>query len=500
MTPRDDQFLAGRRISLGRGNDAQWLFIWVVLGFAAAWGAAIALLGGLVAAILLAILAAAVVTLVNYRVGLWFMIFLLPFSSTVLIPRKMFGVTGLNPLNAIIAATIVSLVLARILRPKDFVLPRLPYLWWLYVLPISLAAFLGTFYYHEIGAIYGGAGSVITSGVTGYLQEMFVKPAIIVVVAIVTAIAVRNIGERFGWLMVPVFVAATLVALIIPIFASMPGVSALTTSVIKSERFGSAIGAHPNEIGFLLNTAFALALFTWTGTRKGVVKILLVGVIAIVSVAVAWTFSRGAYLGWLIVVAYFLVTRRRIAGLLGTVVVMSVVVAIMPPEIVERAFFGIQQRDLSRISSQRVYDIWLPLLPTVLESPLFGHGLGSVMWSEPVRRGAMMAVGHTHNAYLGLVLDLGVVGAVLVWMFWFRLWQAFRALSRELSDPAWRGYFEGASVCILVLLVQGLTDDRFTPTGPQSFIWVSAGIAFGLLGRSSTHMAGTPSRWELMAR
>lgn len=500
MTPRHEQYSVGGRISLGRREDAQWLLICVVLGFAAVSGAAIGVLGGLAVAILSAILAAAALTLVNYRVGLWFMIFLLPFSYMHLIPRNMFGIAGLNPLNVIIAGTIVSLMLAWSLRPKDFALPRFSYLWWLYVLPISLAAFHGTFYYHEIPAIHGGAGRVITSGVTGYLQEMFLKPAIIVVAAIVTAIAVRNIGERFKWLMVPVFVAASLVALIIPIYVSMTDVSALFESVGKSLQFASVIGMHANEIGLLLNTAFALSLFTWIGTRRGVVKILLAGVIGIVSVSVALTFSRGGYLGWLIVVAYLLVTRRKIVWLLGTVAVMSVIVALMPPEIVERAFFGIEEGDLTRVSSGRVYDIWLPLLPTLLESPLVGHGLGSLAWSEPIRRGTMMAVGHTHNAYLGLVLDLGIVGAVLVWMFWFRLWQGFRALARELNDPAWRGYFEGASVCILVLLVQAVTDDRFTPTGAQSFIWVSAGIAFGLLGRASTFVAGKPSRSVSLTR
>jgi len=493
MTPQYDQLSILDRISIGRGGDKHWLFIAGVLGFAAVLGIAIGVLGGPLIALLSAILAAALVTLANYRVGIWFMVLLLPFSHTLLLPRQMFGITGLNPLNAIIAGTIVSLVLASVLRPKDFVLPHFPHLWLSYVLPISLAAFHGVFYCNEIPAIYGGSGSVITNGVTGYLQEVFVKPAILVVVAIITAIAVRNAGERFEWLMVPVFVAALLLALIIPVYVSATDVAALFESVGKSKKFSEAIGTHANQIGLLLNTAFALSLFTWIGTRQGVAKILLAVIMAMVSVTVALTFSRGAYLGWLIVFAYLLVTRRRITWLLGTLVVMSAIVAIMPPEIVERAFFGIREGNVTNVSSGRVYDIWQPLLPTLLESPLIGHGLGSVMWSEPVRRGVMMAVGHTHNAYLGLVLDLGIVGAVLVWMFWFRLWQIFRVLARELSDPAWRGYFEGASVCILVVLIQGVTDDHFTPTGAQSFIWVSAGIAFGLLGRTSTQVAGKPA-------
>lgn len=493
MTAKYEQFRVVDRISSGGGEDAWWLSVGLVFSFAAALGIAIGVLGGPLVAILSAILAAAVVTLMNYRVGIWFMIILLPFSHTVLIPRQMFGITGLNPLNAIVAGTILSLVLTSILRPKDFTLPHFRSLWLLYVLPISLAALHGVFYCHEIPAFFGRADTAITNGVSGYLQEMLFKPAIIVLVAIITAIGVRNASGVHNWLMVPVFVAATLVALIIPFYALTPGLGALTSFVVKSKEFASAVGAHANEIGFLLNTAFALALFTWMGTRQGVVKSLLAGVIVIVSIAVAWTFSRGAYIGWMIVVAYFLVTRRKMAWLFGTVAAMLVVVAIIPPEVVERAYFGIQGGDLNRISSGRVYDIWLPLLPTLLESPFYGHGLRSILWAEPMRRGAMMTVGHTHSAYLGLLLDLGIVGAVLVWMFWFRLWQAFRALCNEHKNPAWRGYFEGASVCILILLVQGLTEDQFTPTAPQSFIWVSAGIAYGMLGRTSTPVPGSPA-------
>ncbi len=484
-TATREQFPGDPSFASDENRHTPWTHAGLAIGVAVLCGAAIALVGGVIAGILLAVLLAALITLLDYRVGLWFTILLLPFSFTALIPRSMFGIAGINPLNAALAATMGSLTIAWIFRPTEFSVPRFRHLWWLYMLPIGLGALHGTFYTNDIPLFFGLDGSAITRGVAGYLQEMFFKPAITLMVVITTAIVARTIGTRPGWLMTPVFAAATLIALVIPVFLTVSGVSVLTNSVMKSAQFEGMVGAHANEIGFLLNTAFALALFTMLGTRRGTLRIVLMGVIAIISMAVALTFSRGAYLGWLVVVGYLIATRRKPLSFLAVLVMMAAVLALIPPEIIDRAFLGVRENDVSLITSGRVDDIWLPLLPTLFESPIFGHGLGSVMWSEPVRRGSMLIVGHAHNAYLGLVLDLGIVGAVLVWMFWYRLWQLFLSLSRELRDPAWQGYFEGAAVSILVLLVQGLTDDRFTPTGPQAFIWVSAGIAFGLAGQPS---------------
>ena len=51
--------------------------------------------------------------------------------------------------------------------------------------------------------------------------------------------------------------------------------------------------------------------------------------------------------------------------------------------------------------------------PSSSTSPLFGHGLQSVLWAPAMRMGEMIEVTHPHSAYLGALIDFGVVGAIL---------------------------------------------------------------------------------------
>src|SRR5262245_23947849 len=46
---------------------------------------------------------------VNYRIGVWLLVFLLPFIDTQLVPRNVFGITGLNPVNILLVLTLLPL-------------------------------------------------------------------------------------------------------------------------------------------------------------------------------------------------------------------------------------------------------------------------------------------------------------------------------------------------------------------------------------------------------
>ena len=91
----------------------------------------------------------------------------------------------------------------------------------------------------------------------------------------------------------------------------------------------------------------------------------------------------------------------------------------------------------------------------------------------------MLPVGHPHNAYLGVLLDLGLVGIAVVGAFFWSAWKTFRRLSQHHVDSQWRGVFEGGIVSLMCLAIQGLTDDKFVPTYPQAALWVCYGLALG---------------------
>jgi O-antigen ligase len=89
-------------------------------------------------------------------------------------------------------------------------------------------------------------------------------------------------------------------------------------------------------------------------------------------------------------------------------------------------------------------------------------------------------VGHAHNAYLNTFLDMGAVGLVLLLGFFVMQLREFRQLGRDASiAPLLQGVFQGAAVGVIVLFVQGLTDDRLTPTASQISLWFMIGMSIG---------------------
>src|SRR4051812_16578457 len=85
------------------------------------------------AALLIIILIALIATLLDYKIGVIIAVILLPLSMTRLLPRELFGIKGMNPLNVVLAASCFSLFLVAAFQPKKIRLPRLSRQFWVYI-------------------------------------------------------------------------------------------------------------------------------------------------------------------------------------------------------------------------------------------------------------------------------------------------------------------------------------------------------------------------------
>ncbi len=91
--------------------------------------------------------------LLDFRLGVVLLILLMPISSSDVFPHAMLGITGLNPLNVLLAGTLGSYLLHGL---SDGSLRRfLPRpLFWLYVAPILLAGALGSRHVGDIAPAF----------------------------------------------------------------------------------------------------------------------------------------------------------------------------------------------------------------------------------------------------------------------------------------------------------------------------------------------------------
>ena len=176
----------------------------------------------------------------------------------------------------------------------------------------------------------------------------------------------------------------------------------------------------------------------------------------------------------------YLFSRRSTKTLLLAAVLIPVALVMMPGAVVDRVTFGFDG-GAEAVSNGRVDEIWMPVIPELFRSPIWGNGLGAIMWSGPMQAGVLPNVAHPHNAYLEIILDLGIVGLVVVLAYWIVTFRDFRRLAHDQRlTPELQGFFEGASAGLLAFLVAGFAGSSLLPAPEQAFLWLAVGMMYGI--------------------
>jgi len=445
--------------------------------FGAAWGVAIAL-GGLAAAIVCVTLLACVFVLRDFRAGVVLLVAIMPISQSYVFPHAMFGITGLNPLNLLLATSLFVLFFRTAgqgvvshMAPKPLV--------WLYLLPLAVGAAIGAPHVEEIPAIFRDTDMIFFDNEFGYVRDLLLKPLTFVVYALLVSAAVAR-SDRPERFITPMVFSVWIMAGVVLIFTAMAGISISQLAGVYARHFFSALGMHANDLGRLYAVAYALLLFVWDRSERISTKTLMLFAMGVVVLALLLTFSRGAFFGFILVNVVYLLSRRSKKTLLLAAVLIPVGLWFMPGAVVDRVTMGWEE-GATTMSAGRIDEIWTPLLPELFTSPIWGNGLGYVMWSPPMVAGMMPSVGHPHNAFMELILDVGFVGLFLVLAYWFVTWREFRRLSKdERLAPELRGFFEGAAAGLLAFVVAGVAGSSLAPAPEQAFLWLAVGMMYGV--------------------
>lgn len=441
-------------------------------------GLAIAV-AGVPALILCVGLVACLFVLLDFRAGVVMLIVLMPIAASQFFPRSMLGITGLNPFNLLLGATFVSFVVRELARGgmRGFV-PR-PLLW-LYLVPLAAAGFLGSRHVDEIAAGLRDLGAVPFDTAGGYLRDMVMRPFFNVLFALLLAAAVMR-SKRPEKLLVPALVSVWIMCALVIFLVAKEGVSLGELSSERFRQFFMPLGMHANDLGRLYLVAYALLLFTWGATEHKAWKFILLASMVVTTVALVLTMSRGAFLGFALVNVMFLFTRRTAGAFLFALAAVTVLLFVMPDSVWERlgtAFSG----DFNKSSAGRTDEIWTPLLPEVWASPIWGSGLGSIMWSDAMRGGLVLLVTHPHNAYLQAALDLGLLGTAIVIGYFVHVWRGLTKLVRDAAvSPTMHGFFNGARAGLAGFLLAGVAGSSLTPVPEQAFLWLAIGMMYGFL-------------------
>ena len=462
----------------------KWPLLAGIALLGALWGALVAIAGFNALYLCVSLIGCAFIAR-DFRIGVVLLIVLMPISASYFFPHEMLGITGLNPLNLLLVGTLGSCLFAGLFGGglRGF-LPQ-PLLW-LYIVPIIVGGAMGVGHVSDIASVYHIMEPELIAfyNATGYIRDMVVKPLFLVLFALLVGAAVTR-SDRPEKLLIAMMVSIALAALMVILFVVQSGVSLGQLASSEAREFMShKIGLHANDLGRLFTIAYALLLFSWVALKHFGYRVLVAACMALAVTALMLTFSRGAFVGFIGVNVLFLFWKRSIKTLIVFILLGAGALLALPAEVYDRATVGMGQ-GVNAISAGRVETLWLPLLPEVVRSPIYGSGLGSMMWSDTMHSGGGVTVlqaTHPHNAYLQALLDLGALGLLVLCAYFVHVWRGFRRLQRDMNlSPVMRGFFQGAAAGMLSLLVANVSDGSLLPRPEQVFLWLAIGMMYGLL-------------------
>jgi O-antigen ligase len=413
----------------------------------------------------------------DFRIGVVLLILLMPVSYSTVFPHGTLGVIGLNLL---LVGTLGSCLLHG--RFDGSIRRFVPHpMLWLYIVPLLVAGALGM---RHVGDIAPGFFLYYSLGLDNqavYLREFVVEPLSLVLFALLVGAAVSK-SEKPEMFLIPALISIVAMGSMVIVFVVLSGVWLDQLSSSTSRDFLSALGLHANVLGRMYAAAYALLLFTWVETKETGPRLALLASMGLVCFALLLTFSRSAFFAFMVVNALFLFWRRNVKTLFVFAVAAAVALLVLPDAAYHRVLHDSGQ-GLNAISAGRVDGIWLPLLPEVLRSPVYGNGLGSILWSDAMHRTdglATLLVPHAHNAYLESLLDMGFFGLILVCGYFVHVWKGFRVLSVDTSlSPRLRGFYMGAAAGLAGFLLSGVTDSSLMPKAEHVFLWLAIGMMYG---------------------
>jgi O-antigen ligase len=218
-------------------------------------------------------------------------------------------------------------------------------------------------------------------------------------------------------------------------------------NILRLEGFG---GMDNNCNAIALVTCLGLAFFLALESPKWWQKAVAMSAAALMAHAIMFSFSRGGMLALMITgLVTFLIIPKRPIHYLGFAVAALFVIRFAGPQVMERfqtTFASAEKRDAS--ADSRV-ELWKACLDSIRKRP---WGVGPANWGEVVTEYGFVKGKLAHSLWLQLAAELGVLGVLLLVLFYggcmWRLWPLARNRS-TIRDP-WFGHLARMVIASLI--------------------------------------------------
>lgn len=224
------------------------------------------------------------------------------------------------------------------------------------------------------------------------------------------------------------------------------------------------IGAN-HYAAFSVYTLFILAgLLCFT--RSGIKKLILLGTIFLLLRTILFTFSRGAYLGFLAGLFFLGLVKKRWLLVLFLILILSWQ-TIIPRAVVERIEMTKDDTGQLEDSAATRIELWQTAISMFKSSPLIGNGFNS-----------FRALGYrdTHNIYMKMLAELGIIGLLSFLYLCLSAFITSWKLFRHSRDDLFKGLGLGFATCVIALMVTNTFGDRWSYLPLGAYFWIIFGL------------------------
>lgn len=239
-----------------------------------------------------------------------------------------------------------------------------------------------------------------------------------------------------------------------------------------------SVFGNPNIFAEFLVMIIPLSVGIFWQTKRDGVKLFYLGLFLIQVLALFMTMSRGGWVGLGVAALVFvLLVKKRLALL--AIPLGGLGLAILPPTVINRALSIFNFADSS--TSYR-FKMWEITGQMIADRPIFGVGLGhqpfKYTFETYIRT---MPVFHSHNTYLQVLAEMGILGLVLfILLLLAILGSAYYYLIR--SQRPYRRIMGAALMASFAgLLTHGMFENILYLTKISLTFWVLVALVFALV-------------------
>jgi O-antigen ligase len=185
-----------------------------------------------------------------------------------------------------------------------------------------------------------------------------------------------------------------------------------------------------NFFGLSLVTVIGPAIALAITTPKWYAKLLAAGTSALILHTILLTFSRGAFLGLVVMaVTAFVLMPKRPRNLAAIAASVGIAIWLTGPELAERYWSTFNAEESRDGSAQSRVELWVDCLEVIGDYPVFGIGSGN--WGVIAPRYGWPQGKSAHSVWIEMAADAGIPAALLLFSFFavaaLKLWPMARA-------------------------------------------------------------------------